>query len=360
MLFGRFVFDFTRYLYMIRHCLFIILALSLNFTPVFAQNHFIYIQAETKKAFTVNVNDKTFYSTGAGYVIIPRLKSGMYELEVKFSDADIPAAKFTAVIDKKDVGYTVKDIGNNAVALMNIQTYVSLSAVPVETYAKVDNNAAETNKPEAEITSTNNNSGVQTTNASTKKSVAKNVKSSLNAKSTLKKGINKIAEIKGADNVSLLFIDVQGSTIDTIDVVIPAPKAPIKSTLNRDNNNGFLFKWASSGLKNEEEDFEYQDGYNTRCVHLLTKQDVARLRKRMAAATSEDKMIQEALQYSKNKCFTTLQVRNLSALFLKDQGKYKFFAALYNFVYDYVHYPTLQREFSDTFYMNKLLTMLHG
>jgi hypothetical protein len=65
-------------------------------------------------------------------------------------------------------------------------------------------------------------------------------------------------------------------------------------------------------------------------------------------------MIGEAVKAANNKCFTTSQVKMLSALFPKDQAKLKFFTALYSYVYDYVHYPSLESEFSDVSYATGL------
>ena len=45
-------------------------------------------------------------------------------------------------------------------------------------------------------------------------------------------------------------------------------------------------------------------------------------------------MISEAKKYFKVKCFTSAQIKNLSTLFLNDEGKYKFFDAAYKYVSD--------------------------
>jgi hypothetical protein len=53
--------------------------------------------------------------------------------------------------------------------------------------------------------------------------------------------------------------------------------------------------------------------------------DFFKLRKKMAGQNNDDAMITEAKKTFKTKCFSTTQVRNLSALFLTDESKYKFF-----------------------------------
>jgi len=50
------------------------------------QNHFLYIQADDKQTFSVNLNGKTFNSSDIGYVIIPKLTDGKYQLNISFPD----------------------------------------------------------------------------------------------------------------------------------------------------------------------------------------------------------------------------------------------------------------------------------
>jgi hypothetical protein len=324
---------------------------------IYAQNHFIYIQSETRQPFTVTVNDKSFTSTTAGYVIIPRLKKGEYDLILKYKDARTPGARFTSVIDKNDIGYTLKDVGNGTAGLVNMQTYATLAAAPPESYAKNDD------KSGVNVDADKNNSTsktITTPKGSTKKPVVKKEPNPVSAIAKLKSGINKISEIQQAGNISMIFIDVQGKTLDTIDVVIPTVKKTTSKSIDEPSADNSLFKWASAKYSNDEDllNVDWQEGYNNKCVHLLTKEDYARLRRRMAAETNEDKMINEALKVSNTKCFTTLQVKHLSALFPKDQGKYKLFSALYSFVYDYIDYPVLEKELTDTAYVSKLQSIL--
>jgi hypothetical protein len=76
-----------------------------------------------------------------------------------------------------------------------------------------------------------------------------------------------------------------------------------------------------------------------------------------AAETDEDK-IAAAKKGFKSKCFTTEQVKNLSLLFLNDQGKYNFFDASYNHVSDIGNFKTLQSELKDDYYITRFKAML--
>jgi hypothetical protein len=69
-------------------------------------------------------------------------------------------------------------------------------------------------------------------------------------------------------------------------------------------------------------------------------------------------MIAEAKKVFRSKCFSTQQIRNLGALFLTDEGRYKFFDAAYNFVSDAVNFPSLQSELKEEYYINRFKAML--
>lgn len=68
-------------------------------------------------------------------------------------------------------------------------------------------------------------------------------------------------------------------------------------------------------------------------------------------------MILEAAKIFKTKCFTSLQLKNLSALFLNDAGKYNFFDIAYKYVLDAENFTSLQSELKDQYYIDKFKAM---
>ena len=78
----------------------------------------------------------------------------------------------------------------------------------------------------------------------------------------------------------------------------------------------------------------------------------------MAGVSSDDNMIAEARKVFRVKCFTTQQVRNLSLLFLEDEGKYKFFDASYEYVSDTENFASLQSELKRDYFINRFKAML--
>ena len=97
---------------------------------------------------------------------------------------------------------------------------------------------------------------------------------------------------------------------------------------------------------------------NSDCKAFAENDDFLKLRKKMASENGDENMIKVAKKYFKTKCFSTEQIKNLSFLFLTDQGKYEFFDAAYAFVSDSERYSTLQSQFTDTYYLNRFKAMV--
>ena len=79
----------------------------------------------------------------------------------------------------------------------------------------------------------------------------------------------------------------------------------------------------------------------------------------MASASSEDAMIKLATKAFHNKCYSTEQIKNLSLLFLTNEGKYRFFDEAYAFTSDSNNYFMLQSQLTDSYYVNRFKAMIH-
>lgn len=98
---------------------------------------------------------------------------------------------------------------------------------------------------------------------------------------------------------------------------------------------------------------------NSDCKSFADNEDFLRLRKKMASSSSEDAMIKLAKKSFHNKCFSTEQIKNLSLLFLTNEGKYRFFDEAYAFTSDSNNYFTLQSQLTDSYYINRFKAMIH-
>lgn len=98
---------------------------------------------------------------------------------------------------------------------------------------------------------------------------------------------------------------------------------------------------------------------NSDCKTFAADEDFLKVRKKMVAENNDEEMIKVAKKTFRSKCFTTQQIKNLSVLFLKDEGKYMFFDAAYPFVSDSDLYYTLENELSDNYYITRFRAMIH-
>lgn len=98
---------------------------------------------------------------------------------------------------------------------------------------------------------------------------------------------------------------------------------------------------------------------NPDCKGYAAEEDFLKLRRKMAAESNEENMIKVAKKVFKTKCFTTEYIKNLSALFLKDEAKYNFFDAAYSYVSDSGIFSTLENQLSDPYYIKRFKAMIH-
>ena len=101
------------------------------------QDHFVYIQSDDKLPFNVSVNGKTYSASSIGYVIVPKLNDGKYQLKISFPDNKFPEQEFNCVINKNDAGYALKNYGEKGWGLFNMQTLdITMAGAPAADAAK--------------------------------------------------------------------------------------------------------------------------------------------------------------------------------------------------------------------------------
>ncbi len=113
-------------------------------------NHFIYIQAKSKQPFYVILNKKVYSSSTIGYLIIPKLKNGTYDLKIGFPKQYASEQDFTCIVRDADVGYSLQNNNNGDLGLLDLQSQAFISAAKganddatVATVTKVTPQAAE-------------------------------------------------------------------------------------------------------------------------------------------------------------------------------------------------------------------------
>ncbi|MEO8416763.1 MAG: hypothetical protein ABI472_24070 [Ginsengibacter sp.] len=97
---------------------------------------------------------------------------------------------------------------------------------------------------------------------------------------------------------------------------------------------------------------------NSDCKGFADNEDFLKLRKKMASESSDDYMIKMATKAFHSRCFSTEQIKNLSLLFLTNEGKYRFFDLSYAFVSNSDQFYTLQSQLTDNYYINRFKAMI--
>ena len=138
-----------------------------------------------------------------------------------------------------------------------------------------------------------------------------------------------------------------------LDIVLPNSNNP-KEPIAKEEKT----KELSTTEKLKEENKKLPVMINSDCRNFASEEDFLKLRKKMAAIIGDDDMIHTSKKIFKNKCFTTEQIKNLSVLFLKDEGKYKFFDAAYPFISDSNNFSSLESQLSDPYFISRFKVMI--
>ena len=392
--------------------LLMLIILSASIATYAQQNHFIYLQTDNKQAFYIKMNDKLFSSSYSGYVVIPKLQNGNYNFTIGFPKNEWGQQTMAIKIDNNDLGFMLKNFGDKGWGLFNIQT---LNVTMASSAAVNTNNTESQNKMDgfsnvlADVVNT----------PSLKKSdiekVAAESKLSLPAAATatVLKEINTvkvITTILDNEGRSAIYIDKTDNVNDTVKLFIPYEKIiPVneikdeKRLEKKDEVNGDPKEDAKflnielpnpNTIKDSTKDQPSaattaesiktvpvkevnsnaekttvltnavnetplkQQSINSDCKNLATDNDFMKLRKKMASENKDDNMIGVAKKAFKSNCFSTEQIKNLSVLFLKDDGRYRFFDAAYPFVYDSQNFNTLQMQLTDEYLINRFKAMI--
>ncbi|MBL7744239.1 MAG: DUF4476 domain-containing protein [Chitinophagaceae bacterium] len=177
--------------------------------------------------------------------------------------------------------------------------------------------------------------------------------------------VTKRSESSTSEGFGLVYIDEYADgKKDTIRIIIPNPVVRPEDTkgLARDDKKFLDISSEDSVASSKFETGAEKSGTlavtNINCKAFASEEDMSKLQKKMMAKKEEEDMVEEARKVFKGKCFSTEQVKGLSALFSKDVNKYKFFDAVYAYVSDAENFPPLSAELKDEYYIKRFKAML--
>lgn len=165
------------------------------------QLHYIYIQADNKQPFSVELNGKYYSSSSIGYIILPKLTDGTYTLKINFAKNSYPEQTFTVNVDGKDYGYALKNFDDKGWGLFNFQT---TAVVTNNTTAPQENN---------QDTITTNNSAFGNMLADVVNDKSINTLSNTDTVTTVDKNNQTVATTAGLPDTIVAALDTVKNTI---------------------------------------------------------------------------------------------------------------------------------------------------
>jgi len=407
------------------------------------ENRFLYLQTETGQPFYVKLNNQIISSSAAGYLIIPKLSEGDYNLTLGFPKNEYPEEAFQITIDNTNKGFLLKNFGEKGWGLFNMQSLAVISGqnsnrniADTEVKTEIKNDAFSNMLANV----VKDSSILRSHEQVNQPAEIKKPEISLDAAAS---PIKKILSEKDPDGMQMVYVDNSENAVDTVRVYIPEEKQPVKqaeenqqikqpeeksSVVQSDHvakNDADTVRFTITPTiiykdsdiitqekdtikiykerplksdsvaiepsraenneskplitiiepKTEKADKKPTKGnesnmvvlpkvvtsssVNSDCKDFATNSDFLKLRKRMAAESGADNMIQAAKRVFRSKCFSTEQIRNLSFLFLTDEGKYMFLDAAYPFASDSDQYATLVSQLTDEYYITRFNAMIH-
>lgn len=379
------------------------------------QNHFVYIQTYNNQPFYLRLEGKVLSSSSTGYLIIPKLSDGDYRLIIGFAKNEWPEQNFSVNV-KGNTGYELKNFGDKGWGLYDLQNAQVImggnlnvasannnpsSPKKADPFADMLSNVVKDSTIRIDDTSAKTQEGTKN-NVEEEKKIISNPDSLITASaSILYSDIKKTMENNSLNGLERIYIDKNGLNTDTIRIIIPAgvennevveekkhlpligdkeiknqdivvKGKPSDVKTNADNSGSPSPKFIDDEPKKAElperkvkadnKNLERSGALtmvNSDCHSIASEEDFFKLRKRMASEKADDNMIKIAKKALKAKCYNTAFIKNLSVLFLTDQGRYNFFDIAYPFVNDSANFPSLEKELSEEYYITRFRAMIH-
>lgn len=181
--------------------------------------------------------------------------------------------------------------------------------------------------------------------------------------------VKRYAESSTTEGFGIVYFDRMSDGIDTIRILIPPSKSKISQEPDAANLSQIEKRQESTitdsaqsktDLNTEVKKADTDNVINTSlsCPSTASEKDFMKLRKNMAAKSSDEDMITEAKKSFKSKCFLSEQIRYLSTLFLTSAAKYQFLDAAYSHVSDKGNFSSLQSEIKDDYYLKRFKALI--
>jgi hypothetical protein len=120
----------------IHTCLCIIGLLLLDAEMVLAQStHYLFFQTENNRPFYLRIMGSTLSSNASGYLLIPKLTDGKYEIYIGFAQSE-EEQQYEITVEGKDLGFSLKQELDNTWSLFNLVDFSQLKGKTIAALPK--------------------------------------------------------------------------------------------------------------------------------------------------------------------------------------------------------------------------------
>jgi hypothetical protein len=351
-------------------------------------SYFVLIQADNNQSFYARIDSRIVNSSAEGYLLIAQLKDSNYALSIGFTKSAYPELRFSILINRKDLDFQLKNMGERGWVLYNQETkdlimplkedtdkrssptkgikednafsrlmagVVNDSSILYNTFIGADSvngilgadsikkeilKKDSVLKPKEIKVDTVTRTGIGKTNSKIKKKPPKQMPIASSS-------VQKLSENSSSTALQLVYLDnTKQALADTVKMTIPFEETKTAFPDVRDS--------ARTDTIVQKKPEKAVILVNSDCKNFATDIDVDRLRQRILNEKDEDQKIAACKKYFKTKCFSVKQVKILSDLFQSDEWKYKFFSTAYPFVSDSDNFLQLESQLSNDNYINLL------
>jgi hypothetical protein len=151
-------------------------------------------------------------------------------------------------------------------------------------------------------------------------------------------------------------LDNIGQEVDTIRLLIPFPVKSKAETVSAPETAAVAAPVEKGTLQDARP--PQRSNVAVACMDIATDRDFQRLGRSMAAERNDERMIAHARKSFRVKCFSTEQIRALSALFQTSAAKYQFFDAAYLHVTNRGNFASLASEIKDDYYSRRFKALI--
>lgn len=317
------------------------------------QYRFIYLQTENQQTFYVKLNEVHYSSSPSGYLIIPKLTDGTYRLLIGFPRNEYPMQEVTCVINGKDEGYLLKNLGNESWGLFNLNTFELAKADPGEVK---ESKVSEKDESFEGVLSDVVETDLKKPKSGKRKKGQKEAEPEVLQQSISTEITRVITKHKNGKE-QYVYAVMNDGVQDSVEVVwLDAESAKEKKVVLGEKPVSQPVVRFEEPVKQAETDAVKM--VNSNCKKTAGEKEFLKLRKNMAAKSSQSAMIEVAQKAFKKHCYTTEQINGLAVLLTSDDMRYKLLDAAYPFTEDSDNFSSLRSLLKDSYYQNRFDAML--